>query len=124
MQSGPDAFDKSRFITTFLTILGVIEILYSFKLVLEGKRGKEIPESSRLKFKEKFSTAVNLIQQFVGLMQKSNCLLKTWLTKTPVSHNNGEVTLLILVYISKRKDLPSVSNTFTAILLPFHCHFN
>ena len=24
IQSGPDAFDKSRFITTFLTILGVI----------------------------------------------------------------------------------------------------
>ena len=35
---------------TFLTILGVTEILYSFKLVLEGKTGKEIPE-----FLEKFS---------------------------------------------------------------------
>ena len=53
MQSGPDAFDKSRFITTFLTILRVTEILCSFKLVLEGKTGKEIPESSRLEFKEK-----------------------------------------------------------------------
>ena len=40
---------------TFLTILGVTEILCSFKLVLEGKTGKEIPESSRLEFKEKFS---------------------------------------------------------------------
>ena len=40
---------------TFLTILGVTEILCSFKLVLEGKTGKEIPESSRLKFLEKFS---------------------------------------------------------------------
>ena len=45
IQSGPDAFDKSRFIMTFLTILGDTEILYSFKLVLEGKSGKEIPES-------------------------------------------------------------------------------
>ena len=35
---------------TFLTILGVTEILCSFKLVLEGKTGKEIPESSRLEF--------------------------------------------------------------------------
>ena len=52
---GPDAFDKSRFITTFLTILEVTEILCSFKLVLEGKTGKEIPESSRLEFKETFS---------------------------------------------------------------------
>ena len=40
---------------TFLTILEVTEILCSFKLVLEGKKGKEIPESSRLEFLEKFS---------------------------------------------------------------------
>ena len=40
---------------TFLTILGVTEILCSFKLVLEGKTGKETPKSSRLEFKEKFS---------------------------------------------------------------------
>ena len=32
----------------------VTEILCSFKLVLEGKTGKEIPESSRLEFLEKF----------------------------------------------------------------------
>ena len=40
---------------TFLIILGVTEILCCFKLVLEGKAGKEIPESSRLEFLEKFS---------------------------------------------------------------------
>ena len=40
---------------TFLTILGVTEILCSFKLVLEGKTGKEISESSTLEFLEKFS---------------------------------------------------------------------
>ena len=40
---------------TFLTILGVTEILCSFGLVLEGKTGREIPESSRLEFLEKFS---------------------------------------------------------------------
>ena len=39
---------------TFLTILGVTEILCSFGLVLEGKTGREIPESSRLEFLEKF----------------------------------------------------------------------
>ena len=37
-----------------LTILAVIKILCSFRLVLEGKTGKEIPESSRLEFLEKF----------------------------------------------------------------------
>ena len=40
---------------TFLTILEVTEILCSFKLVLEGQTGKEIPESSRLEFLEKFA---------------------------------------------------------------------
>ena len=40
---------------TFLTIFQVTEILCSFKLVQEGKTGKEIPESSRLVFLEKFS---------------------------------------------------------------------
>ena len=40
---------------TFLSILGVTEILCSFKLVLEGKTRKEIPESLRLEFLEKFS---------------------------------------------------------------------
>ena len=43
----------SRFNITFLTILGVTKILFSFKLFIEGKTGKEIPESSKLKFLEK-----------------------------------------------------------------------
>ena len=55
IQSGPDAFDESRFVMIFLMILGVTEILCNFRLVLEGKIGKEIPESSRLEFLEKFS---------------------------------------------------------------------
>ena len=39
----------------FLTILGVTKILYGFKLILEGKTGKEIPEPTRSEFLEKFS---------------------------------------------------------------------
>ena len=54
IQSGPDTFDESWFVMTFLTILGVMEILCSFRLVLEGKIGKEIPESSKLELLEKF----------------------------------------------------------------------
>ena len=56
IQSGPDAFDESRFVMTFLTILGVTDILCSFRLVLKGKAGKEIPEPSRLEFLKKFLT--------------------------------------------------------------------
>ena len=50
IQSGPDAFDESRFVMTFLTILGVMETSCSFRLVLKGKTGTEIPESSRFEF--------------------------------------------------------------------------
>ena len=39
----------------FLTILEVTVILCSFRFVLDGKTVKEIPESSRLEFLEKFS---------------------------------------------------------------------
>ena len=53
MRSGPDAFDESRFLMT-ITILGITEILCSFRLALEGKTSKEVPKSSRLEFLEKF----------------------------------------------------------------------
>ena len=51
IQSGPDAFDESRFVMTLLTILGVI---CSFRLVLEGKASEQVLESSRLDFLENF----------------------------------------------------------------------
>ena len=54
IQSGPDVFDESRFVMTFLIILRVTEMLCNFRLGMELKTGKEIPESSRLKFLEKF----------------------------------------------------------------------
>ena len=54
IQSGQDTFDESRFVITFLTVLGVKEILCSFRLVLEGKTGKDITKSSRLDFLQKF----------------------------------------------------------------------
>ena len=41
---------------TFSTILRVTEISCSFRLVLEEKTGKKIPESSKLEFLEKFLT--------------------------------------------------------------------
>ena len=37
----------------YLTILGVKEILCSFRVVLEVTAGKEIPKSSRLEFLER-----------------------------------------------------------------------
>ena len=54
IQSGPDAFNESRFAMTLLTILGVTEVLCKFRLVLGGKTGKEVLESSRLEFLEFF----------------------------------------------------------------------
>ena len=51
----------------FLTKLEVTEILCSFRLVLEGKTGKEIPDSSRLQFLERF-----LVNKFAFLDAESN----------------------------------------------------
>ena len=67
IQSGPDAFDESKFVMTFLTILGVMEILCNFRLVLEGKTDKEIPESSKLDALEKF-----LANNFVQFVPRGN----------------------------------------------------
>ena len=53
IQLGPNTFDEFSVVITFLTILELTEILCSFRLVLEGRTDKEIPESSRLKFLEK-----------------------------------------------------------------------
>ena len=39
----------------FLTILGDTEVLCSFRLPLEEKTGRELPESSKLEFSERFS---------------------------------------------------------------------
>ena len=47
-------FEKLRLVMTFTTNLGVTEILCSFRLVQEGKVGKEIPKSLKLEFLEKF----------------------------------------------------------------------
>ena len=88
LQSGPDAFDKWRFIITFLTILGVTEILCSVKLVLEEKTGKEIPKSSRLEFSEKFSANILALSDAednnTGLLNRGGIadlpLLRTLLT--------------------------------------------
>ena len=50
IKSGPDTFNESRFVMTYLTILTVTEMLCSFRLVLEGKTGKEVAKSSKLEF--------------------------------------------------------------------------
>ena len=55
IQSGRDAFEKSKMIMTFLTILRVSEIWCDFRLVLEAKTVKEIPKSTRLEFLQKLS---------------------------------------------------------------------
>ena len=68
---------------TFLTIFGVTEILCSLKLVLEGKTGKEIPESSRLEFLEKFSA--------------NNFALSDAEENTPRSLNTRDITDLTLL---------------------------
>ena len=110
IQSGPDAFDESRFVMTFLTILGVMEILCSFRLVLEGKIGKEIPESSRLEFFKKFLA--------------SNFSLSDAEDNTSGSLNRGGIadlplltTLLTICQMSREPSFWEVMDSF--VLVPY-----
>ena len=63
---------------TFLTILGVTEMICSFRLVIEGKTGIEIPESSRLEFLKKVSASnfalsdLPLLRTLLAICQKSH----------------------------------------------------
>ena len=54
IQSEPDAFNNSRLIMTFLTNLGFLWILNSFRLVIEGETDIEIFESSTFEFLKAF----------------------------------------------------------------------
>ena len=60
IESGADTVDESRLAMTFLTNLGITRMLCFIRLYLKEKAGKEIPESSRLEFLERFS-ANNLV---------------------------------------------------------------
>ena len=68
---------------TFLTILVVTEILCTFRLVLERKAVKEIPESSRLKLLEKFLA--------------NNFALWDWKDNTSGLLNRGGIADLLLL---------------------------
>ena len=62
---------------TFLTISEVTEILCTCRLVLEEKTGKKIPESSRLKFLERFlakTCALSAAEDMSGLLNRGS----TW----------------------------------------------
>ena len=57
IQSATDAFDESRFVMTFLTIMGVNRNIMQFQISFRRENRfqcQEIPESSRLEFLEKF----------------------------------------------------------------------
>ena len=62
IQSGPDAFGKSKLVITFLTNLSYMNIM-QFQISPRRKSGKEIPDSSRCEFLEKFLLQVVLLYQ-------------------------------------------------------------
>ena len=88
---------------TFITIMGVMEISCSFRLVLEGTTGKEIPESSRLEFLEKF-----LANKF-ALSDAEN--------KTSRPLNEGGIAYLPLLRTRCRQE--SREPSFSEVMDPF-----
>ena len=76
IQSGPDTFDESRFLMTFLTILGVTEISYSFRnmviklYVLRGYSGEITqPHSFKGIYNMEFLHKLTNISEIKSLMQ-------------------------------------------------------
>ena len=111
IHSGPDAFDGSRFVMTFLTILGVMENLCSFPLVLEGKTGKEIPESSRLEFLEKF--LANNFALSDAEDNTSGLLNRGGIADLPLLR-----TLLVIRQKSQESSFWEVMNSFVLVAYP------
>ena len=93
---------------TFLTTLGVTEILCSFKLVLEGNTDKEIPESSRL--------------EFIGIFSAYNFALSDAEDKTSRPLNRGGIadlsllrTLLAICQKSREPSFWEVMDSFVLL---------
>ena len=96
-----------------------MKILCSFKLVLEGKTGKETPESSRLEFKEKFS-ANNFASSYAedntsGPLNRGGIadlpLLRTLLAIYQKSHSNNSLAIRVCPTILWGRRLKSMHMT-------------
>ena len=105
IQSGPDVFDKSRFVMTFLTIL---EILCSFRLFLEAKAGKEIPESSRLESLEKSFTNYFALSDVEDNTSRPLC--RGGITDLPLLR-----TLLAICQKSRESSFWEVTDSFVSV---------
>ena len=86
IKSGPNTFNKARLVVTFWTNLRVREILCRFRLVLEKKTGKEMPESSRLEILGKFSANIIALSDTSWLLNREGIadltLLRTLLVSS------------------------------------------
>ena len=81
----------------------VTEILCSFKLVLEGETGKEITESSRLEFSEKFLAKNFALSDAEGNTSgslSSRGISDLQFAKGPESQVSGTRWTLLVVYPS------------------------
>ena len=98
---------------TFLTILGVTEILCSFRLVLARKPSKEIRESFRLEVLEKFSA--------------HNFALSDAEDSTSRPLNGGGIVdlallgTLLVIHPSPKSFLPNFKKTLWPLFMSFNC---
>ena len=118
---------------TFLTIFRSTEILCSFRLVLEGKTGKEIPKSSRLEFLEKFlansfalSNALdNTSEQLNRRVIADSPLLRTQLTFCQKSLELSFWKVMDSFVLLAYRSLTASRTLFQQLLacLKFYCRF-
>ena len=91
----------------FVTVLRVTEILCSFRLVLEGKTGEEIPESSSLVFLEKF-----LVNNFFFFFSDAEDNTSSSLNREDLADLPFLRTLLALCQKSREPSFWKVADSF------------
>ena len=91
----------------FVTVLRVTEILCSFRLVLEGKTGEEIPESSSLEFLEKF-----LVNNFFFFFSDAEDNTSSSLNREDLADLPFLRTLLALCQKSREPSFWKVADSF------------
>ena len=91
----------------FVTVLRVTEILCSFRLVLEGKTGEEIQESSRLEFLEKF-----LVNNFFFFFSDAEDNTSSSLNREDLADLPFLRTLLALCQKSREPSFWKVADSF------------
>ena len=112
MQSGPDAFDESRFVMTFFYRFGSHRNIKQFQISSRREAAKEILESSKLEFLEKFLANNFLLSE----AENSTC---RWLNRGGIAELPLLRTLFAIHQKFREPSFWEMMNSFVLVALNF-----